>query len=564
MRFNINHKRIRRDIYPDEIFLDSKNLPNFNTQQFEGRLEKTIPKHSILFLGLFFLGVSFFFVWQVINLQIIKGEAYFKKSENNTLSKRPIFADRGLIYDRNGVLLSWNKWDKEDINKLSSPKRSYYPAPGFGLLLGYVSVPAKDSSGFYWQDNFIGKDGVEKFFNNKLTGINGTQITETDVSGKIQSENIVTPPKAGTDITLSIDSKIQKKMYESISSMARNVNFQGGAGAIMDIKTGELLAISSYPEYDSNILSQGDDSKTISRYFSDKRKVFLNRVVSGLYSPGSIVKPFLGYGALVDNIISPIKVIFSNGSISIPNPYFPDKKSIFKDHGAFGYVDMRKAIAISSDVYFYEIGGGFESQKGLGIVNIDKYSRMFGIGEKTGINLSGEKDGVIPTPEWKTKTFKGDPWRVGDTYNTAIGQYGFQVTPIQMLKAVAGIANMGTIYTPHITLADKDFESPEIISIDENNMKVIHEGMRMAVTEGTATALRLPLIKVAAKSGTAQVGVGNTNTNSWIIGFFPYDNPKYSFALVMERGPKAASGNATQVMSEVIDYMSVYTPEYFK
>ncbi len=564
MRFRINHKRIKKNIDPDEIFLDSKNLPNFNVQQFEGRLEKAIPKRIIFGVGLFFLGVSFIFIWQVVNLQIIKGEAYFKKSENNTLMKRPIFADRGLIYDRNKVLLSWNTWDKEDVDKLSSPTRSYYATPGFGLLLGYTSAPAKDSSGYYWQDNFIGKDGVESYFNNTLTGVNGERITETDVRGVIQSENMISQPKAGTDVTLSVDARIQKKMYESISDMAKNVGFMGGAGAIMNIKTGELLSMTSFPEYDGNVLSEGNDSKTINGYFSDKRKVFLNRAVSGLYSPGSIIKPFLGYGALAESIIDPLKVIFSNGSISIPNPYYPDKKSVFIDHGAFGYVDMRKAIAISSDVYFYEVGGGFESQKGLGILNIDKYLRMFGVGEKTGINLDGEKDGTIPTPEWKMKTFKGEIWRIGDTYNTAIGQYGLQVTPVQMVKAVAGIANMGTIYTPHITLADKNFETPEVIPVDANNIKVIEEGMRMAVTGGTATALNLPLVQVAAKSGTAQVGLGNTNTNSWIIGFFPYDNPKYAFALVMERGPKAASGNATRVMSNVIDYMSVYTPEYLQ
>lgn len=565
MTFHINHKRIKRDIDPDEIFLDSKNLPNFNTQQFEGKIEKAIPKHSIFIIGLFFIGVSSVFVWQMINLQIIKGEAYFKKSENNTLIKQPIFADRGLIYDRNKVLLSWNTWDKEDINKLSSPERSYFKDPGFSLLLGYVSAPAKDSSGNYWQENFIGKDGVESYFNKELTGENGTRITEIDVEGNVQSENMILAPKAGKDITLSIDSRIQKKMYDSMFSMARSVNFMGGSGIIMDIKNGELLAITSYPEYDSNILSNGKDNKTISGYFSDKRKVFLNRSVSGLYSPGSIVKPFLGYAALIENVISPLKVIYSNGSISIPNPYFPEKRSVFKDHGVFGYVDMRKAIAISSDVYFYEIGGGFEDQKGLGVVNIDKYSKIFGIGDKTGININGEKDGTIPTPEWKAKTFKGEPWRVGDTYNTSIGQYGFQVTPIQMARAVAGIANLGTIYSPHITLADQTYESQvATIPIDQSKMTVIHEGMRQAVTEGTCMALNIPSVKVAAKSGTAQVGLGNTNTNSWIMGFFPYENPRYSFALVMERGPKEASGNATRVMSEVIDYMSVYTPEYFK
>lgn len=564
MTFHINHKKIKRNIDPDEIFLDSKNLPDFNTQQFEGRLEKPIPKRAIVLLELFFIVVTIAFVSKLGVLQIVKGEAYFKKSENNTLMKQPIIALRGLVYDRNDTALMWNSWSKEDINKSLVPQRSYL-TPGFGLLLGYVSSPAKDSSGRYWQDTFIGKDGIEKYYNTNLTGLNGVRITETDVSGAIQSENIVTPPKAGEDIKLSIDSKIQKKMYESISSMANMVSFSGGAGALMDIKTGELLALTSYPEYNSNILSDGSDKKTINNYFSDNRKVFLNRALSGLYSPGSIVKPFIGYGALAENVITPTKQIYANGSISIPNPYFPDKKSIFKDHGVFGYVNMVKAIAISSDIYFYEIGGGFQDQKGLGIVNIDKYAHMFGISDKTGIDLGGEKSGTIPTPEWKAKTFNGDIWRVGDTYNTSIGQYGFQVTPIQMVRAVAGIASMGIIPTPHLRLADASYESKiTTLDIDKDKMKVIQDGMRHVVTEGTAQALNLSSVKVAAKSGTAQVGLGNTNTNSWIVGFFPYENPKYAFAILMERGPKSASGNATQVMSEIIDYMSVNTPDYLK
>ncbi|HUC89068.1 MAG TPA: penicillin-binding transpeptidase domain-containing protein [Candidatus Paceibacterota bacterium] len=565
MKFRINHKLIKKDIDPDETFLDSKNLPNFNTQQFEGRLEKAIPKNSIFLLGLFFMAAALIFLWKIGNLQIIHGEAYFKKSENNTLSKQPIFADRGLIYDRKDVLLAWNTWDKENINKFSPPQRSYINESGFGLLLGYISQPAKDSLGNYWQDNFIGKDGVEKSYNAALTGANGVHISETDVNGVIQSDNVVSNPVSGGNIKLSIDSKIQQKMYNSIASMAHVSSFSGGAGVIMDIKTGELLTIASYPEYNPNIISAGEDAKTINSYFSDKRKVFLNRPISGLYTPGSIVKPFIGYAALVENIITPFKQIFANGSISIPNPYFPDKKSIFKDHGSFGYVDMQKAIAISSDVYFYEIGGGYQDQNGLGIVNIDKYAQMFGISIKTGIDLPGEKSGIIPTPDWKIKTFKGDPWRVGDTYNTAIGQYGFQVTPLQMARAVAGIADNGIIPVPHVRLNDTSFDTKKItIPVNQDMMKVIQDGMRQAVTSGTATALNLPFVKVAAKSGTAQIGLGNTNTNSWIVGFFPYDNPKYSFAVLMEKGPKSASGNATQVMSEVVDYISVYAPEYLK
>ncbi|MES2930170.1 MAG: penicillin-binding transpeptidase domain-containing protein [Patescibacteria group bacterium] len=562
MSFHINHKRIRREIDPDEIFLDSTNLPNFNTQQFEGRMEKPIPKRSIFVLGIFFSLVAVAFMGKISNLQIVKGEAFYKKSENNTLAKEPIFADRGLIYDRNDIILAWNAWEKENTNRFQAPARAYY-AGGFGLLLGYTSAPAKDSSGNYWQDTFIGKDGVEKAYNEELTGENGVRITETDVAGAVQSENIVTPPKSGDNIKLSIDARIQKKMYDSIVSMSHAASFSGGAGIIMDVKTGELLALANYPEYDPTILSAGKDTATIQGYFNDKRKVFLNRAVSGLYTPGSIVKPFIGYGALVENVITPTKQILANGSISIPNPYFPDKKSVFRDHGSFGYVDMREAIAVSSDVYFYEIGGGFQDQSGLGISHIDAYVRLFGIADKTGIDIGGEKIGIIPTPEWKAATFKGEIWRVGDTYNTSIGQYGFQVTPLQMVRAIAGIANNGILPTPHVRLGDGEYEERKtIIPIDSEKMKVIHEGMRQAVTEGTATALNLPAVPVAAKSGTAQVGMGNTNTNSWIVGFFPYENPRYAFAVLMERGPKEASGNATRVMSEVIDYMSLTAPEY--
>jgi penicillin-binding protein 2 len=565
MNINIIKKRKHLEIDPDEIFLDSTNLPNFNTQQFEGRLEKAIPKRSISVLGSFFLVLLVLFIGQLFRLQIANGSYYAKKSENNRLVKQPTVAPRGLIYDRTGTLLAWNTWNATDPDQSAPPQRSYYAEDGFGLLLGYVSSPAKDTLGNYWQDTFLGKDGVEKAYNKELTGTNGGRITEVDVKGMIQSENVVSVPKPGEDLKLSIDAGIQKRMYQSIVDMAHNASFTGGAGVLMDMQTGELLALTSYPEYNSTILSGGKDKKIINEYLTDKRKVFLNRALSGLYSPGSTVKPFIGYGALAENIITPFKQILANGSISIPNPYFPDKKSVFNDHGIFGNVDMTTAIAKSSDVYFYEIGGGYQDQKGLGILGIDKYSNMFGMTDKTGVDLPGEKSGVLPTPDWKAKTFKGEIWRLGDTYNTSIGQYGFQVTPIAMARAVAAIGNGGTLVTPHVLLGDTKIESnKKNLSVNADDLKVIQNAMRQVVTNGTGTALNLPSVSVAAKSGTAQVGLENTNTNSWIVGFFPYDHPKYAFAVLMERGPKAASGNATKVMSEVVDYMSVYKPEYLK
>ena len=567
MAFHINKKRRSRDIDPDEIFLDSSNLPHFNTQQFEGRLEKAIPKRVIYTLSLFFIFIVLIFLGKLYKLQIVRGEEFFNKSENNILRKEPIIPPRGLIYDRNNVLLAWNSYDNVDEKNNLPPQRNYYSKGGFGLLLGYVSYPAKDSSGYYWRDTFRGRAGVEKSYDELLSGKNGARITERNVHGVIQSKNILSKPKPGSNLKLSIDSRIQKELYNAIAHMAKAVNFQGGAGVIMDIKTGELISMTSYPEYNSKILSEGKDVKTINGYFKNKQKVFLNRPISGLYAPGSIVKPFIGYAALVENVISPLKKILANGSISIPNPYFPDKKTIFKDHGSFGLVDMRKAIALSSDVYFYEIGGGYKNQKGLGIDKIDKYMKMFGIAQKTGIDMDGEQSGVVPSPLWKAENFNGDAWRIGDTYNSSIGQYSFQVTPIQMARAVAGIASDGFIPQPHLNLnMNKNIlKSKEVhLPVNKDDMQIIKEGMRDATLEGTTRSLNMPAVKVAAKSGTAQVGYGNTNTNSWIIGFFPYDHPRYSFAVLMERGPKETSGNSTHVMRSVFDYMSVNTPEYLK
>jgi penicillin-binding protein 2 len=334
----------------------------------------------------------------------------------------------------------------------------------------------------------------------------------------------------------------------------------------MDVTNGEIISSVSYPEYSSEVLSQGKDKEIIKNYFSDKRKVFLDRTLSGLYTPGSIVKPFVALGALQEGIIDPLKKILSTGSISIPNPYNPKEKTVFKDWKAHGWVDMRKAIAVSSDVYFYEIGGGFEGQKGLGILNIEKYSTMFGIGKKTGVDVPDEINGVIPNPEWKLKNFKGDPWRVGDTYHTSIGQYGYQVTLMQMVRATSAIANEGILMTPHFIMGDKNMEiKNSVVPIEKSYFEIIHEGMRQAVIEdGTAVALNVPYIKVAAKTGTAQLGVKKDRVNSWVIGFFPYENPRYAFALMMESGPKTNGIGASAIMREVLDYMNQNTPEYFE
>ncbi|MEI7810514.1 MAG: penicillin-binding transpeptidase domain-containing protein [bacterium] len=563
-------------VEPDEIFLDSKNLQNFDSQQFEGRIEKQIHKNTVIFLGIFCAFALAMFSIQLVHLQIKNGDAYLKRSENNTLDKQVIFADRGIIYDRNNVELVWNKkGENDEIDttetntsdpNLNIPTREYL-TPGFSHVLGYVSYPSHDKSGNLWQTEFIGKNGLEKEYNDRLKGINGSKTVETDASKKVQSENVVNAPTRGDELVTTLDSRIQKQLYLFIKGLSESNSFSGGAGIIMNVQNGEILTSVSFPEYDSNILSSGSDSKTISNYFTDKRKVFMNRVISGLYTPGSIVKPFFALGALNENLISPDKKILSTGSISIPNPYFPDQKTVFKDWRANGWTDMGEAIAVSSDVYFYTIGGGYGGQKGLGIANIEKYANMFDIGGGiTGVDISGEKTGTIPSIEWKAKNFKGDAWRLGDTYHTAIGQYGFQVTPIQMVRAAAALANDGKLVTPHYLLGDTEKEKKKstVDISNKSNFSIVRNGMREAVTIGTAKALNVPYVNVAAKTGTAQLGVLKNKVNSWVMGFFPYENPKYAFIVMMEAGPSTNGVGATSIVKQLLDWMSINTPEYFK
>lgn len=554
-------RKPKHEIDPDEIFLDSSNIPKFDTQQFEGRLERPIALSSVFLLGTIILAVFLIFLFRVFTLQAVHGESYRDKSENNRLEEIPIFGDRGVIYDRKKTELAWNK---ESPDKKDFYLRAYKPIDGLAHLLGYVSHPKKDTRGVYWQKEIFGREGIELEYDTILKGENGRKLTETDAKGVITSESLTKPAQNGENITLSIDVRVQEKLYGLTRSLAQDVGFRSGAGILMDVNTGELLAIVSYPEYDSALLSSGADAKRINALLRDPSEPFLNRAVSGLYTPGSIVKPYLALGALVENVITPGKQILSTGSISIPNQYFPDKKSVFKDWKAHGLTDMRKAIAVSSDVYFYAIGGGYRDQPGLGIVNIEKYARLFGLGSETGIDLPDETEGVIPNPAWKAENFDGEKWFLGNTYHTAIGQYGFQVTPIQMARAVAAVANEGTLLTPHLLLSGKDF--PKVtLDINKNYFKVVKEGMRAAVNEGgTAQGLNVASIAVAAKTGTAELGTAKNYVNSWVTGFFPYENPRYAFALVMERGPYHNPLGALYVMRGLLDWMTVNTPEYLK
>jgi penicillin-binding protein 2 len=560
----------RDDIDPDEIFLDSSNLPDFDVFQFEGRLIQPISKASVFALGFFFLAIVGIFLWRVGNLQILEGEKWAKKSENNRLAYTYLFPERGIIYDRNKKLLAWNTTDvgvgTSTATTTEFSKREYTPLSGFGHILGYVKYPQADSSGNYYKTEYTGEAGVEKIYNQQLSGVNGLRIVERDALLKIQTENIVEPPKDGEDLVLSIDERIQSKMYGFIESLVKERGFDGGAGIIMDIQTGEILSLTNYPEYSSSIMSEGKNRAVISRYNTDSATPYIDRIVSGRYTPGSIVKPFVALGALNEGVVTADKKILSTGKLVLKNPWDPKGPgTIFNDWKAHGWVNVKEALAVSSDVYFYEVGGGFapDGQKGIGIENIKKYSELFGLGKKTGVDLPSEASGVIPDPEWKKLNFDGAEWNVGDTYHTAIGQYGYQVTPIQMVRGIAAIAAEGKMVTPHIVLG-KEPVVKMITDIKPADYDTVKLGMRQAVLLGTAKGLNVDYVKVAAKTGTAQIGVSKNNVNAWVVGFFPADKPRYAFTVLMEHGPATNTVGALFIMRQLFDWMNVYTPEYFK
>ena len=543
-------KRNHQEIAPDEIFLDSSNLPDYDNNQFEGRIEKPIGKKVLLTLTVFFVLLMAGYVGRVWFLQIKKGQAFAEKSQNNALQNTLVFASRGVVNDRNGVPLIWNEFSGTNTDYAY---RKYTDLSGMSLLLGYIKYPKKDKSGFYYNTEYDGKDGVEKYFNDDLSGENGLKITETDATGKVQSESVVKPPKNGTNLTLSIDSKIQASLYNIIATNSMSSGFQGGAGVIMDVHTGEMVAMVSYPEYDSQTMTDGSNVSAINGYLKNKNNPFLDRVTGGLYTPGSIIKPYVALGALREKIIDPNKQLHTIGYISVPNPYDPTHPSIFKDWQNQGDVDMRKAIAVSSDVYFYEVGGGYQGQVGLGINNIEKYVRSFGFGEAfTGI-FAGPK-GTIPNAEWKKANFDGEDWRIGDTYHTAIGQYGFQVTPLQAVRAVASLSNNGILLQPTL-IHDDPRESSTLRHNDTitnpADYEIVREGMRQGVLSGVAKALDVSDVEVAAKTGTAQLGLHNEYVNSWVTGFFPYKNPNYAFAIVMEKGGVHYAIGAPGVMGQI-------------
>jgi len=411
----------------------------------------------------------------------------------------------------------------------SKPVRNYVDTGSLSHIKGYVGDITKDElkvlyNKGYESGNVIGKAGIERQYDELLRGKDGREIRVVDVRGRkiIGNEgDYEEPPEMGKNLVLTIDRSIQTLTEKALGERM-------GAVVVMRPTTGEILAMVSYPWYDPNVFNQSAAGSQYQALLDDPKKPFLNRAIQSHYPPASTFKIVMTTGILSENSFPPEKTVDCDGEVS-----YGDR--IFRCHirrPGHGPLNLHDALAQSCDIYFWMVGRDF-----LGVERIVSYSKDYGFGTATGIDLPGEIAGFVPTPQWKDRRFH-EKWLGGDTMNMAIGQGYTLVTPLQMADMVAMTLNDGVIYTPHILKEIRDpitgaiikSVRPSILHKSEVSSEVfaaVRENMRGVVTEGTARfPVNIKSVEIAGKTGTAEVGIAD-HWHSWFAAYAPYktENP---------------------------------------
>ncbi len=436
-------------------------------------------------------------------------------------------------------------------------QRVYPYGAALSHVIGYVgSEPQSAGSAgkAITQDVLIGKTGIEAQYDKELQGKVGELLYRVNAQQNIITDQQTSYYEQGNNVRLTLDAPLQQKIYDTLLPLADK--YGGGAvGIAMDPENGDVLALTSVPGFDPEVLSSGISQKQYDALMNSPQRPFFNRTVSGLYSPGSTIKPFIALAALDEHTIDPNTVIDdTKGYITVPNPFDPSRPQIFHDWKAHGFVDMVQAIGDSCDTYFYTVGGGYGDVQGLGVGRITEYLQKFLWDQKTGIDIPGEQTGFLPTVSWKQQT-KHDAWRIGDTYNYSIGQGYVLTTPIDLIATHAAIANGGTVWQPHLLSSITDPITHSFLKQDEPRqlgtfplvpgaIDIVHQGMRYTVTNGSAHVMADLPFPVAGKTGSVQISSSLVNTNALFVAFMPYDHPKISLLILVESG---GGGTATAV-----------------
>ena len=435
----------------------------------------------------------------------------------------------------------------------NNPIRDYKDPLVFAHLVGYTGKITKEElsdnqSKNYLFNDVIGKTNLEVQYESYLRGIAGRKQIEVDATGNFRKNLPEVPPLPGHNLKLNIDYDLQKTIYESMESVMKRTGSRKAVAVATDPATGKVLALVNFPSYDNNWFARGISQSEYSSLIQNSDHPLLNRAVAGTYPPGSMVKPMLAIGALTEGIVKPETKILDDGVIRIGSFTF-----YCYNRAGLGMMDLYSAIARSSDIYFYTIGGGSPTSavKGMGPDKLAFWYRNFYLGQKLGIDLPGEKEGLVPDPDWKLKN-RNEQWYLGNTYHFAIGQGDLLVTPLQANSWTATIANGGKIMRPYILdeVASINGEklqtsSPQVLKenfLDQQWVDVVRTAMRQTVTEGSARSLASLNLPIAGKTGTAQFDGSNlSRTHAWFTSFAPFDNPQIALTVLVESGGEGSS-----------------------
>ncbi len=470
------------------------------------------------------------------------------------------------ISRNSAIQLQEHSLELTGVNVVTESNRIYYMGNLASHVIGYMGrisesdlkrLEGEGDTYNYESDDKIGKVGIERVFEKYLRGQDGIKQIDMDVNGTITGEYVTQEAIGGSDIVLTIDANLQRVAEQSLATCIENIrngsysqayDAQGGSVVVVNVNNGEVLAMVSNPDYTPQILYDGISNAQYQDY--QNRKVWSNKAIQSSNAPGSTFKMVTAVAGLETGVITPAERINDTGTYHYTDDFSP--RCWYRS--GHGYVNVKDAIKKSCNFFFYEVGNR------AGIDNLSKYAKYFGLGSKTGIELTGEVSGSVASREVAEKN--GDKWQGGDTLSAAIGQSYNDYTPIQMAKYISMIANGGKnidiTIIKDIMNSDGTTETREkinsfangelnlsgnnqneISSVSAETLAIVKEGMRSVAMDegGTAyTVFKNFNIEIGGKTGSAEAGVNNSIVNAWFVGFAPYDNPEIAVIVMVENG----------------------------
>lgn len=452
-----------------------------------------------------------------------------------------------------------------------TPIRQYPEGAQLGKILGYTGpIPAATFQSRleqgYERDDTLGLSGVELTFEEALRGTRGRRQVEVDALGRETNVlEVLQAMQPGGNVVLTIDTALQRRAGELLSAGMAKARSNQGAVVALDPRNGDVLAMVSLPDYDNNLFAGGISSADYRRLSEDRWTPLVNHAIGGLYPPGSTFKMVTALAALQERVVTPQTRINCPASVTVNGRVFRNWNPLGQ-----GMLNVRQSLAQSCDIFFYETAGGnpYSRFQGLGIQKLADYARQFGFGERTGLRLTGEERGLVPTEEWK-RDVKKEPWFIGDSYNVGIGQGDLLATPLQLANMTAAIANGGTLYRPRVASVVRDASgtevgafAPEVIRrlpVTPEHLSVVQAGMRDVITspDGTAYhALKQPAFSIAGKTGTAEFfgpldAKGNLPTHALFVAYAPFEAPQIAVAVIVHHGGEG-SETAAPIAAELI------------